>query len=70
LKVLHSVHPEDFKSYQTEKIRERFLMDKLVQPNQINLTYTHYDRMIIGAANPMGEKLPYQIIPTCVPNIF
>jgi 4-deoxy-L-threo-5-hexosulose-uronate ketol-isomerase len=57
LKVLQSVHPEDFKTYQTEKIRERFLMDKLVQPNQINLVYTHYDRMVIGAANPTTEKI-------------
>jgi 4-deoxy-L-threo-5-hexosulose-uronate ketol-isomerase len=57
LKVLQSVHPEDFKTYPTEKIRERFLMDKLVQPNQINLVYTHYDRMVIGAANPTTEKI-------------
>ncbi|WP_299469152.1 5-dehydro-4-deoxy-D-glucuronate isomerase [Mucilaginibacter sp.] len=57
MKVLQSVHPEDFKTYQTEKIRERFLMDKLVQPNQINLVYTHYDRMVIGAANPTTEKI-------------
>jgi 4-deoxy-L-threo-5-hexosulose-uronate ketol-isomerase len=57
LKVLQSVHPEDFKTYQTEKIRERFLMDKLVQPNQINLVYTHYDRMVIGAATPATEKI-------------
>ncbi|MDB5128730.1 MAG: 5-dehydro-4-deoxy-D-glucuronate isomerase [Mucilaginibacter sp.] len=32
-------------------------MDKLVQPNQINLVYTHYDRMVIGAANPTTEKI-------------
>lgn len=32
-------------------------MDKLVQPNQINLVYTHYDRMIIGVANPANESI-------------
>jgi 4-deoxy-L-threo-5-hexosulose-uronate ketol-isomerase len=63
LKVLQSVHPEDFKTYQTEKIRERFLMDKLVQPNQINLVYTHYDRMVIGAANPTTEKIALSSYP-------
>jgi 4-deoxy-L-threo-5-hexosulose-uronate ketol-isomerase len=57
LKILHSVHPDDFKSYQTEKIRERFLIDKLVQPNTISLTYTHYDRMIVGAANPTDKTV-------------
>lgn len=32
-------------------------MDKLVQPNQINLVYTHYDRMIVGTANPTTQKI-------------
>ena len=58
MKILHSVHPDDFKSYQTETIRERFLIDKLVQPNTINITYTHYDRMIVGAANPTDKTVP------------
>jgi 4-deoxy-L-threo-5-hexosulose-uronate ketol-isomerase len=57
LKVLHSVHPEDFKTYQTARIRERFLIDKQVQPGQVNCTYTHYDRMIIGFANPTDQDL-------------
>ncbi|SHM80369.1 5-dehydro-4-deoxy-D-glucuronate isomerase [Mucilaginibacter sp. OK098] len=57
MKVLHSVHPDDFKSYQTEKIRDRFLLDNLVTPNQVNCAYTHYDRMIIGVAHPVTETI-------------
>lgn len=57
MKVLHSVHPEDFKSYQTALIRERFLVDQIVQPDQLNCAYTHYDRMIVGAANPVNSTL-------------
>ena len=57
LKVLHSVHPEDFKSYDTQKIRENFLMENLVEPGKVNLVYTHYDRMIIGVANPIDKNL-------------
>ena len=57
MKVLHSVHPEDFKSYQTALIRERFLVDQIVQPDQLNCAYTHYDRMIVGAANPVNNTL-------------
>jgi 4-deoxy-L-threo-5-hexosulose-uronate ketol-isomerase len=60
LKVLHSVHPDDFKSYQTKTIRERFLVDELVQADQLNLTYTHYDRMIVGAANPVNQVVELQ----------
>jgi len=57
LKVLHSVHPDDFKTYQTARIRERFLIDNQVQPDLVNCTYTHYDRMIVGFANPVNTEL-------------
>jgi len=57
MRVIHSVHPDDFKAYQTALIRERFLIAKQVQPNQVNCTYTHYDRMIVGFANPVNQQL-------------
>lgn len=57
MKVIHSVHPDDFKTYQTGLIRERFLIDKLVQADKLNCTYTHYDRMIVGAAHPVNQKV-------------
>jgi 4-deoxy-L-threo-5-hexosulose-uronate ketol-isomerase len=57
MRVIHSVHPDDFKAYQTALIRERFLIAKQVQPNQLNCTYTHYDRMIVGFANPVNKQL-------------
>ncbi|HEY4324879.1 MAG TPA: 5-dehydro-4-deoxy-D-glucuronate isomerase [Mucilaginibacter sp.] len=57
MKVLHSVHPDDFKTYQTDLIRERFLIDNQVQAGQLNCIYTHYDRMIVGFANPVNNQL-------------
>src|ERR1700712_3879261 len=57
LKVLHSVHPDDFKSYDTSLIRERFLIDNTVQKDEINCVYTHYDRMIVGTAHPVSQTL-------------
>jgi len=57
MKVIHSVHPEDFSNYDTKKIRENFLLEDLVQPDKIECVYTHYDRMIIGAANPVDQAL-------------
>jgi len=57
MKVIHSVHPEDFASYDTKKIRENFLLENLVQTDKIECVYTHYDRMIIGAATPIDQAL-------------
>jgi 4-deoxy-L-threo-5-hexosulose-uronate ketol-isomerase len=57
MKVVHSVHPDDFKNYNTTLIRDRFLVKDLMQPNKISFTYTHYDRMIVGGAVPQNETL-------------
>jgi 4-deoxy-L-threo-5-hexosulose-uronate ketol-isomerase len=63
LKVIHSVHPNDFKHYDTQQIREHFLLDGIVKENSINCVYTHYDRMIAGAANPVTEQLQLENYP-------
>lgn len=70
MKVLHSVHPDDFKTYQTKTIRERFLVDKTVQADQVNLTYTHYDRMIVGTANPVNQTIELQNYPNLRADYF
>ena len=57
MKILHSVHPDDFKSYQTALIRQRFLIDNLVATDKILCVYTHYDRMIVGAACPVYKRI-------------
>ena len=63
MKTLNSVHPDDFRSYQTALIRERFLISSLIQPDQVNCVYTHYDRLIVGAASPTTKVLDLQNYP-------
>src|SRR5215217_6082824 len=57
MKIIHQVHPEDFIHYTTQKIREKFLLDNLVVPGKIECVYTHYDRMVVGAAVPTSTAL-------------
>jgi len=57
MKIIHQVHPEDFSKYDTQQIRDRFLLESLVLPDKIECVYTHYDRMIIGAAHPVVQVL-------------
>jgi 4-deoxy-L-threo-5-hexosulose-uronate ketol-isomerase len=64
------VHPEDFKLYQTSMIRERFLLDKLVGKDNINCVYTHYDRMIIGAACPVNKVIELENYPNLRAKFF
>ena len=55
--VQTAVHPDDFKTYDTAKIRERFVMEKVMAPDEINLTYTMYDRLVYGGAMPVSKEL-------------
>ena len=57
MKIIHQVHPQDFSNYPTQKIREQFLLAGLVVKGEVNCTYTHYDRMVIGAAVPDQKGL-------------
>jgi 4-deoxy-L-threo-5-hexosulose-uronate ketol-isomerase len=70
LKILHAVHPDDFKTYQTSLIRERFLIDKLVETDKINCVYTLYDRMIIGSANPVHKSIELDNYPNLKAKYF
>lgn len=44
--------PEAVKKYDTNALRDEFLITNLMEKGRINLTYTHYDRYIAGSAVP------------------
>ena len=50
-------HPEDVKHYDTKTLRNRFVMEKVMAADEINLTYSHYDRFIYGGAMPVTKDL-------------
>ncbi len=52
-----SVHPRDFKSYDTQRIREEFLVENILMKDEINFVYSHYDRFMVGGAVPVSEVL-------------
>lgn len=47
--------PEAVKQYDTQQLRDEFLIDDLMQENEIVLTYSHYDRYIAGSAVPVKD---------------
>jgi len=52
--------PKEVSTMNTAELREAFLSDNLMQDNVIKLLYTHYDRVIMGGAKPIGKKLPLE----------
>ena len=55
--VQTACHPDDVKTYDTAKLRERFVMEKVMEPDRINVTYTMYDRLVYGGAMPVKGEL-------------
>lgn len=53
--------PEDTAHYDTEKMRQEFLMEKIFNPGDILLTYTYNDRMIFGGVTPTTEPLEIKL---------
>ena len=58
----YAAHPEDAKSYDTERLRRDFLIEKVFAPNEVNMVYSMYDRMIVGGAMPVGKTLHLEAI--------
>jgi 4-deoxy-L-threo-5-hexosulose-uronate ketol-isomerase len=57
LELRYAVHPEDFKRYDTEKVRKEFLIEKVFAVDEIMMMYSLYDRYMVGGAMPVKEVL-------------
>ena len=57
IKIQLACHPDDVKHYDTERMRKSFLMERVMAADEINLTYTLYDRMIYGGVMPVNQVL-------------
>lgn len=63
-------HPNDVKKYTTEELRQHFLIPTLFVKDEINLTYTMYDRFIAGGAFPVDKPLQLNAIDELKANYF
>jgi len=52
-----AIGPRETASLDTAGLREHFLIETLFAPGEICLTYTHYDRMIVGGVQPAGSAV-------------
>ena len=61
-KMQVACNPQDVKTYNTNRLRSSFLMEKVMVPDQINVTYSMYDRLIFGGAVPATKELVLETI--------
>ena len=53
--IRYSAHPKDVARYTTEELRKEFLITDLYQPDTVQATYSHVDRMVVLGILPVEE---------------
>lgn len=54
----YATSPEQIPAATTQELRDRFLVQDLFVPGEVNVTYTHHDRVVLGGAVPGDGPLP------------
>lgn len=57
LDIRYNNHPEDSKSYGTQTLRARYLIDSVFMADDFILTYSHHDRIIAGGVMPIHQEI-------------
>ncbi len=49
--------PKETSAMNTAELRKNFLIEQLMVDNEVKLVYSHYDRVIVGGAKPVGKTI-------------
>ena len=52
----YPTHPMDVRTYDTQRLRKAFAIEKVFSPDEINIVYTLHDRFIVGGAMPVKDN--------------
>ena len=52
--------PKEVKGMNTAELRSNFLVSGIMCEDELSLTYSHYDRLIIGGIKPVAQKILLQ----------
>lgn len=70
MKIRFENSPRETGGMNTESLRSNFLIEEMVVDNEINLVYTHYDRVIIGGVKPVSKKVQLENDPELRADFF
>ena len=57
ISVRHASHPDAVRTFDTEALRNDFLVPTVFEADDIVLTYSHIDRFVVGGAMPVAGPL-------------
>lgn len=56
MEIRNAIHPEHAAMFDTEELREQFLIQNLFKPDEIKLVYSYFDRLIVGGVCPINPQ--------------
>ncbi|AWB46993.1 5-dehydro-4-deoxy-D-glucuronate isomerase [Paenibacillus sp. CAA11] len=63
MEIRYASHPREVKQFDTERLRQEFVIESLFVPGKLTLVYSHVDRFIVGGAVPLDDKLALEADP-------
>ena len=57
ISVRQAISPAEARGFDTAALRRNFVIEDLFAPDEIRMTYMHYDRTVVGAAVPVTSAL-------------
>ncbi|GMX61237.1 5-dehydro-4-deoxy-D-glucuronate isomerase [Paenibacillus elgii] len=57
MEIRYATNPTETKTYDTERLRQEYLIEGLFVSGKLNLVYSHVDRFITGGAVPTTEAI-------------
>jgi 4-deoxy-L-threo-5-hexosulose-uronate ketol-isomerase len=57
IEIRYASHPDDAAKYDTRRLRQEFLVEKIFFEDEIFMVYSLYDRFMAGGAMPVKEEL-------------
>jgi 4-deoxy-L-threo-5-hexosulose-uronate ketol-isomerase len=58
IEVRQACHPDAVRGFGTEELRRHFLIERIFAADEMALTYSHVDRLVVGGAMPVERELP------------
>ena len=53
MQIRNAIHPDHAKQFDTSELRREFLIEDLFVADQMTLTYSHIDRIVVGGVLPV-----------------
>jgi 4-deoxy-L-threo-5-hexosulose-uronate ketol-isomerase len=70
MEIRFSHSPAEVRGMTTEELRAAFLTEPLMERNNVQLVYTHYDRVIVGGAQPVDRRVALETHPELKADFF